>query len=122
MTPEQEASLTGFGDCFEHYHSLDRQPTHYTLEQLQQVVIVKERTAPYTATAQDDIILVPLGGTIILPKALNGGEFEVIMSGVLNVTVQLSPPDLVYGQSSVIMTVKGMALHFKAITGGWIII
>ena len=122
MTPEQEVSLTSFGDCFEHYHSSDRQVTHYTLEQLQQATLVKDRAAPYTLTAQDDIVMVSGGGTIILPRALNGGEFKVIMSGTLNITVQLTSPDLVYGQSSVIMTVKGMALHFKAITGGWIII
>ena len=77
---------------------------------------------PYTATEQDDILLVPNGGIIILPPARNGGEFEVIMSGTAVITVQLSGTDLIYGETSVILNTRGTALRFKAIPGGWVII
>lgn len=122
MDAQQEQKLISAGDCFLHYHSSDRQATHDTLEQLQQLEIVKTRASPYTATDKDDIILVPGGGTIILPLAKNGGEFQVIMVGSSPVTVELSGTDLIYGETSVILTTKGTALRFKAIIGGWIII
>lgn len=119
---DQESSLVGFGDCFTHYHSSDRQATHYLLGQMQQIEAVTERTAPYTATSKDDIILVSAGGTITLPLAKNGGEFQVIMTSATAVTVAFSGTDLLYGAGSITMTSLGSSLRFKAITGGWVIL
>jgi len=122
LTPAQEQSLTSAGDCFDHYHSSDRGVTHDTLNQISQAARVASPQLPYVLSRQDDIVVLPAGGVIILPPARNGGEFQVIMSGTAKITVQLSGTDLIYGESSVELTVKGTSLHFKAITGGWVLL
>jgi hypothetical protein len=76
----------------------------------------------YTILESDDIIEVSALATVTLPIAKNGREYQVIMTGVGNVTVQLSGTDQIYGNTSVLMNVQGMSLRFKAISGGWIFI
>lgn len=117
------SSLTGGGDSTEHYHSSDRVPTHDTLSRLQQLArqnILGSGT--YYVTDKDDVLLSGSGGVIILPAARNGREFEVIMTGDTPVEVRLTGTDLIYGESSVMLTVKSTALRFKAIAGGWVFI
>jgi hypothetical protein len=79
-------------------------------------------SATYTVSPTDDILLCSIVTTIIFPIAKNGREIEVVMTGVGDVTVNLAGTDLIYGETSVLLNVQGMALHFKAITGGWILI
>lgn len=120
----QEQQLTGAGDTLLHHHLSDRIPTHDTLVQLE--VLATRRTVttdPYTVTEADDILLCPSGGTLNFPASKNNGrEYEVVMTGTDPVTVVLNGSDLVYGSSSVLLSVQGTALRFKAVSGGWIFI
>lgn len=118
----QEGELTNGGDCFSHYHSSDRVRTHDDVLRLQELLNEHSVSGTYAITDQDDVLLCAIGGTLTLPRAKNGREFEVVMTGTTNVTVNLTSPDLIYSNSSVLMTLQGMALRFKAVSGGWILV
>lgn len=122
MDAYQESQLTGGGDCPLHWHSVDRLVRHDDVTQAQAILRQRMVTGTYTVTEKDDILLCPTGGTLTFPLARSGREFEVVMTGTTNVTVNLTSPDLIYGSSSVLLNIQGMALHFKATVGGWIII
>ena len=119
----QEAVLTGGADCFIHWHSSDRVVDHGTLQQLQQIAReTSVTTTPYVVTASDDILLCTIASTVTFPLAKNGREIEVVMTGTGNVTVNFSGTDTMYGNTSVLLNAQGMALRFKAITGGWVLL
>lgn len=124
MKDEIPRSLTGGGDCFEHYHSSDRTPTHDTLHRLRE--LDKKTTVPtdpYTVAQQDDLLLAAMGEMINFPSSKgNGREIEVIMSGTLPVTISLSGSDTVCGETSVLIEEQWTALRFKAVSGGWVLI
>ena len=122
LDPVQESSLVSGGDNFDHWHSSDRVPTHATLQRLQQLVRQTSVTGTYTVVDGDDIILCATGATITFPLAKNGREIEVVMTGVIQVIINFTGTDLIYGESSVLLEVQGTALHFKAVAGGWILI
>lgn len=118
-----EATLLNGGDCFLHWHSSDRVPRQDFLHGLQQVT--RERTitaATYSVVDTDDILLCGVSTTITMLPAIDGREIEVVMTGTDPITVNLTTPDLVYGESSVIIEEQGTALRFKAISGGWVFI
>lgn len=119
-----EQQLTGRGDTSLHFHLEDRVPTHDTVVQLQ--LRDTRRTvsdATYTVTEADDVIMCTVACTVSMPVSKgNGREFEVVMSGTGNVLVDLAGSDAIYGEGSVLLNMQGMALRFKAISGGWIII
>ena len=122
LDPVQESSLVSGGDSTDHWHSSDRVPTHATVQRLQQLLKQTTVSGSYTVVDADDIILCPTGATIVFPRARNGQEIEVVMTGTIQVIINLDGPDLIYGESSVLIEVQGTALHFKAVTGGWILI
>jgi hypothetical protein len=123
IDPHHEAALVNGGDCFSHWHSTDRVVDHGTLQQLQQLVReTNVSTSPYTVTASDDILLCSAAGSVNFPLAKNGREIEVVMTGTGNVTVNFAGTDTIYGSTSVLLNVQGMALHFKAVSGGWILV
>jgi hypothetical protein len=123
IDPHHEAALVNGGDCFSHWHSTDRVVDHGTLQQLQQLVRETDvTTTPYTVTPSDDILLCGIAATVTLPLAKNGREIEVIQTGTSNVTVNLAGADTIYGSTSVLLNAQGMALRFKAITGGWVLL
>lgn len=115
--------LTDGGDCQLHYHQLDRTPRQDTVHGLQMVTRVREVSTDQTLTSNDDIMLCSATCTLTLPPAYGGREFEVIknFSGG-QVTVSLTSPDTIFGNSSILLYNKGTALHFKAISNGYVII
>lgn len=117
----QLLALTQGGDTLLHYHLSDRVPTHDTLLGLQKAEYVHSVAGPYTATYNDDLILCS-GGNVTLPAAKNGKIIEVLQTTTSNVTVLPTGSDTVEGTSSVSMLVQWLALTFKAISGGWVII
>ena len=119
---ETPTELTNGGDCHLHYHQSDRVPRQDTIRGLQFVTRVVSVATAYTIMETDDIVEVSVVATVTLPLAKNGREYQVVMTGVGNVTVNLSGTDLIYGNTSVLLNVQGMSLRFKAITGGWILI
>lgn len=118
----QQNQLLGGGDCQLHWHSIDRVVRHETLEQTQAIMRQRSVSGTYTITDTDDILLCASGGTLTLPLAKAGREFEVIMTGTTDVTVNLTSPDEIYGETSVLIEEQGTALRFKAVTGGWVFI
>lgn len=126
LSDQQESALTSGGDCFEHYHTVDRVLDHNSLSQLQQLATTVNVTTNVTAKNGQDILLVDTTAASIdvtLPLAMRGMEFIIVKTAAANVlTIILSGTDLIYGASSVTAFVLGTSLHFKAITGGWILI
>ena len=122
MDSAQESELVGQGDCQLHWHAADRRMDNLRVKEGHQNTTVRSVTGAYSVTKSDDILLCPSGGTITFPLANNGRELEVIMTGTTSVTVNLAGTDEIYGETSVLLNVEGMALHFKAVTGGWVLI
>lgn len=118
----QENQLLSGGDCQLHWHSLDRVVRHEDLEQTQAIMRQRSVSGTYTITDTDDILLCASGGTLTLPLAKAGREFEVVMTGTDPVAVNLSGSDKVYGKTSVLIEEQGTALRFKAVAGGWVLI
>ena len=117
-------ALVNGGDCILHYHQLDRVPRQDTLHGLQLVTRVRTVSTSQTLLTSDDIVMVDTGGiNVKLLRAINGREFEVVMTAdVAPFTISFSGTDTLYGKTSVMVEVQGTALRFKAITGGWILI
>ncbi len=122
LDPRQVAELTGGADCFLHWHSTDRVLRHEDVSALQELTWGKAVSGAYTATDNDNVLLCASGGTVTLPLAKAGREYEVVMTGTTNVTVNFTGTDTIYGNTSVLLNLQGMALHFKAVSGGWILI
>jgi len=117
--------LIGGGDTRLHFHLEDRTPTHLTLEQMQSVTNVGTQTGNYTATPQDDIILVDTSAgnvTVTLPLAKGGKEFEPVKAEAANVLyVVPTAPDTILGSATgVIIRNQYDALRLKSVTGGYI--
>lgn len=122
MRPENDASLTGGGDCFSHWHSSDRQATQDLLHGLQGTCKTKSVSATYQINPDDDVIMVSGATTVTLPRAKNGQEYTVVRTGVSTVTINTASPDTVMGLSTLNLTTQWAARTFKAISGGWVII
>lgn len=124
MLPQQEALMLNGADCPLHYHSIDRVPTHDTLNQLEEVAkIVDADTANYTATYDDDFIKVSVSCTITLPPAKAGKEIEIIKTFAGgSVIIVPTGTNTIQGTTSVTAYVQWTALRFKAMSDGWILI
>ena len=126
LTAAQESNLTSAGDCFEHWHSQDRAVVHSDIGQLQRLGIITEVTSSGDIKLPQDVLLCDTTAsslTISLPVAPKGTEIEIVKTASPNVlTIQPTSPDLIYGQSSVLVYNIGTALRFKSIQGGWILV
>lgn len=124
MLPSQEALMLNGADCPLHYHSQDRIPTHDTLNALE--AIAKQQVVTgnsYSATEEDDFVLVSQYCVVTLPVAKNGKEIEVVKTFPGSyIKILPTGTDTIIGDTSVIVYDQWTALRFKAITGGWIII
>lgn len=102
---------------------LGKQPSHNDLSWQNQSKKVVYPTTNYTVLRGDDIILCNSAITVTLPVASRGREIIVNQnfSGG-SVTILPSSTDTLVGDTSVVTYVKGTSLHFKAVTGGYVII
>ena len=124
LDPIQESSLVSGGDCFEHWHSSDRTPTHDTVLQYQSLATVRSVTTDVTVDDRWDYILVDTSTgnrTVTLPLANNGREIEVIKATAANkVTILPSGADTIIGATGVIIQSRFDAIRLKAVHGtGW---
>lgn len=121
---EPSPQLSGGSENYEHYHPEDRIPTHDTLSRLQNVASQRTiTTTPYTATYNDDHLLVGATCSVTMPSARAGKELEITMtSSGTSVTILPNGSDTLVGYTSVVITQQWTSLRFKAISGGWIII
>lgn len=112
-------SLTGHGDCAEHYHLVDRQPTHDTSKRIQELMVMVSKDDDYTAMYNDDYILVDTTAkpiTITLPLARAGFTVTILRTdGANNVTVAASGSDTVNGAASVTISSSYVPQTFKAL-------
>ena len=100
-----------------------KQPSRNDLTWQNQSKKVVYPTGNYAVLRGDDIIICNSSVTVTLPLSTRGREIIVNknFSGS-SVTVLPSGSDTLVGDTSVLMYVKGTSLHFKAVTGGYVII
>lgn len=99
MTQDQEDALLNGGDCFKHWHSSDRQPTHDFLEGLQSIAKVVTRTSSYTADLSEDYVILDTTASIVnitLPMAKGNRVVTFLRNGGTNkVTLTPIPPETI---------------------------
>lgn len=128
VTPEQESSLISGGDCFAHYHSEDRRPTHSLLQGLNEIASRVQISGNFTLTGDENYVLVDTRAgnvTITLPKAKNQLEIEILK--------QYSPYSIIIQPGNIVDTILkqtnpvtlstvNASLRFKAMGIDWRII
>ena len=122
MTPQQQAELTGGGDCFAHYHSEDRRPTQALLQGLHGIAERRTFNGNVTLTGKEDFVLVDATSpvTITLPIARNGAEIEIgKRAGVGVVTVLPQNLDTILLGTGINFTGVGTSIRFKAFGTDW---
>ena len=128
ISDELLRQLTGMlnrGDCQDHYHSSDRQPSHDTLVGIQQTENVKTVTANYIVASIDDYLLVDTTSgnvTLTLPKAKNGRLlfFKKIVAAN-SMILSANGSDKIDGASTQTVAIQWTCIRLKAISGGWAI-
>lgn len=112
LTPEQIARLTGGGECPDHWHPQDREPTIDTLRRLQQLEIVVTVTAALNMQTDSnsrnrnaDIVRCDTTAgafAVTLPKSLGNGRRVTIsrVAGANNVTVSAQGGETVSGTTT----------------------
>ena len=124
FTGEQFSQLVGGGECFIHVHP--KEPVDFSdVIELQAAEPITVVTGDYTPTKVEGMLLVDTSAgnvTITLPTAFNGREWYVIKMVPQNILfVVPTPPDTILGSTDgVAIYGQFTALHFKAITGGFI--
>lgn len=128
ISPSDEQSLIGGGDCFLHSHSEDRRPSQVLLHGLQGIASQVSVTSDLSLTGDEDYLLVDTSTsnvTITFPKARNGIEVEINKlhaSGTVFLQTA-SANDTILGQSlPVSFTTANASLRFKAFGVDWRII
>lgn len=117
-------TLLNGGDCHLHYHQFDRTPRQDTLHGIQTVTRVQEGVnSNITLSDTDDIVICTYPCTITLPLSKGGREFEVVKNFEGDQIIILpTHPDTLLGKYAILVYNKGTALHFKSISGGYILI
>lgn len=124
MTPEQEAALTGGGDCQEHFHLYDQRPTQALLQGLHAVASRRTIASDTVLTGIEDfsVIDTSAGNVLItLPVAKQGLESELLKKFPENmVIVSAQGTDTVLGQPNPVTISSGnAAIRFKAFDTDW---
>lgn len=124
ISSEEESQLTNGGACDLHFHPNDRIVQHDQLDQLQSVKTIRNISSSYTATYRDDILIVDTTSgnlTVTIPLSKGFKEFTIVKSVAANVlTVVFSGGQLMFGLSSITITVQADLRTLKAIVGGYI--
>lgn len=123
MSPEQEASLIGGGDCRSHFHIDDRQPSQAFLQGLQGVANRVPISASVALTGKEDFVSVDTSAgdvTLTMPRAINGLEIEILKL-YLAYTIIILPQgtDTVLQTTGVTLTSGNAAIRFKAFGTDW---
>ena len=124
MTPEQEAALTGGGDCQEHFHLYDQRPTQALLQGLHAVASRRTIVSDTVLTGIEDfsVIDTSAGNVLItLPVAKQGLESELLKKFPENmVIVTAQGTDTILGQLNPVTISSGnAAIRFKAFDTDW---
>lgn len=125
FSDEQAASLVGGGDCEHHYHTADRQITHDSILQFQDNERIREISAAYTATYDDDYLFVNTTSgavSITLPIARGGKDYTIVrVAGTNAVSLTPNGTDKINGAATLSLTSSYAPVRIKALKGtGWI--
>ena len=122
--------LVGGGDCNLHFHSVDRAPTHDTLDRLSDLEVVVYKTTSYTMRVQDDFILMDASGStrvVTLPYANRGKRVTIEKTAGANpvlVTVASASGNRINGATVAVTIATAYApVRLKAVvlpTVGWV--
>lgn len=113
-------TLKGGGDCPDHFHRSDRFPTRDSLLWMQSLKSVRTISANYTATKDDDIVVVDTAGvTLTLPPSRNGREYTVSSIGLGTATVTPDGSETINGSASYALGTTSV-VRLKAVSGGWV--
>jgi hypothetical protein len=124
MTPEQEAALTGGGDCQEHFHLYDQRATQALLQGLHAVASRRTIVSDTVLTGIEDFSVIDTSGgnvVITLPIAKQGLEIELLKKFPENmVIVSAQGTDTILNQLSPVTISSGnAAIRFKAFDTDW---
>lgn len=118
--------LVNGGDCFSHFHSEDRRPTHDFLHGLQTVVNTRLVSTNTTLTGSEDIVRVDTSVSdvvVTLPPIAQGREITVVKISAQNkLTVKGYGSDLINESNTHNYTTIWSSRTFKAVDGQWSII
>ena len=115
MDIRQENELTGGGECYLHNHPEDRVPTHDTLNRLQELAVVKTKTANYTLSYDDDWVAVSATCTVTLPTPKAYKEFTIVcLTGATTVTIAAPALCTINGSASITIAVQWAGKRIKA--------
>lgn len=124
LTDVQHVLLTEGGACDLHFHPNDRVVQHEQLDQIQALKTIRSISANYVATAKDDILVIDTTSgnvSVTLPLAKGFKEFTIVKSVGVNVlTILFSGGQLMFSQSSIVLTTLSDVRTLKAISGGYI--
>lgn len=126
LTPQQEHALTNSGDCFDHWHSSDRQARYEDLAAYQQLALLTMAPGDLAIGDKVDFVLADTSTqnvTITLPKAKAGRELSITKVSPSNqLKIQTSGGDKIHGSDGILVYNYGTSLKLKAVPLGWIII
>lgn len=126
LSPEQSSQLVGGGECFIHYHPKEILGFTERLELMEATPVINV-VGDYTPTRADEIIIVDTSAasaTVTLPLASKGREFQIVKGTEQN-ALYIAPtaPDTIIGSDIGVVVYNAFtSLHFKSITGGYILL
>jgi len=123
LTERQESNLTSAGDCFEHWHSLDRVISDDAYrEMIHNETSISLGAGTHSIPGDIDFVLVNTssGNAIInIPAATSMIALTIIKTSALNtVTVQTSVGNI-NGASTYVMSAAYSSAKLKAISGNY---
>lgn len=117
MDQIQERELLSGGACYLHDHPEDRAPTHDTLSRLESLAKIVTKSANYTASLDDDWILVSATCTITLPPPKANKLWNIVcMTGTTTVTVAAPTGFTINGGSSITIASQWLGKRIKQIS------
>jgi len=123
VRPDQEMALVGGGDCYSHYHSLDRQPTQDFLQGLESVANQFQVSGDTVLTGREDFVIVDTSAgnvAITMPRAINGLEVEVMkLVPAYSINVVPGGTDTILSTTGVTFSAGNASIRFKAIGTDW---
>jgi hypothetical protein len=126
LSNQQLSQLVGGGECYIHTHPKEILGFTERLELMEAAPVITV-TGDYTAGARDEIIIVDttlLSITITLPLAAKGREFQIVKGTEQNAlyVAPIAPDTIIGSVMGVVVYSAFTSLHFKAVTGGWILL
>ena len=126
LTDTQESNLTSAGDCFEHYHSSDRIPTHeaYTRMLSLESFVAVTSGASVVRSDVDYVLADSTAGvcTLTLPNVSRNGSITVVKVSALNTVVIQAAVGLINGAATYVLAAAYSHAKLKALGGNYYVV